>query len=334
MRTPRTGFRARDDLEPAVPDESRRRPRRWRHVLAALVGSCLALLIVTGGIVVGLRVSSSRPLVSPPSSSPHTTSAPAVALPSPSHTAAAPDSSSDSRNLRLSFAQLQAALGGRLGVTLMPIGGGGPAMSFGNWARGPAWSTMKVPLAIAALRQGDSASASEPIKIAITQSDNEAADAIWRGLGSPDTAAEKVDAVLQEAGDPTRVQSYRSRPEYSAFGQTVWSLENQTRFLAAAACDDRSAPIFDLMGQIASDQMWGLGTIPGARFKGGWGPLEAGGYLVRQLGVIDTGWGRVAAAIAVQPNSGTFTDGIAQLSQVGRWLKEHSAELPAGRCRA
>ncbi|MEN4450966.1 hypothetical protein [Mycobacterium sp. SM3041] len=216
----------------------------------------------------------------------------------------------------------------------MPIGGGGPAMSFGNWARGPAWSTMKVPLAIAALRQGDSASASEPIKIAITQSDNEAADAIWRGLGSPDTAAEKVDAVLQEAGDPTRVQSYRSRPEYSAFGQTVWSLENQTRFLAAAACDDRSAPIFDLMGQIASDQMWGLGTIPGARFKGGWGPLEAGGYLVRQLGVIDTGWGRVAAAIAVQPNSGTFTDGIAQLSQVGRWLKEHSAELPAGRCRA
>jgi hypothetical protein len=218
-------------------------------------------------------------------------------------------------------------------MTLMPVGSSGAPISLGDWTSGPAWSTMKVPLAMASLRQGDSTSIAETVKIAITESDNDAADTIWRGLGSPDVAAAKVDAVLREAGDPTQVQSKRSRPAYSAFGQTDWSLENQTRFLATAACDERSAGVFDLMGQIASDQQWGLGTIPGSRFKGGWGPLETGGgYLVRQLGVIDTNRGQVAAAIAVQLNSGTFADGVAQLTQLGRWLGEHSTELPAGRC--
>ena len=86
------------------------------------------------------------------------------------------------------------------------------------------------------------------------------------------------------------------------------------------------------MAQIVGNQQWGLGTIPGTRFKGGWGPSETGGYLVRQLGVIDTNRGQVAAAIAVQSNSGTVTDGIAQLSQVANWLRDHSAELPAGHC--
>jgi hypothetical protein len=299
-----------------------------------LVGSCIAILVVTGGVAIGLRVSLSQAGVSRPSSGANATSASAVALPSLAKTAAAPKSSSDSSNLRSSFAQLEAALGGRLGVALMPVGSSGTPMSFGDWANGPAWSTMKVPLAIAALRQGGSGTTSESVRVAITQSDNDAADAIWRGLGSPEAAAGKVDSVLREAGDPTQVQSRRSRPEYSAFGQTDWSLQNQTEFLASTACDYRSTPIFDLMGKIADDQQWGLGTIPGTRFKGGWGPLETGGYLVRQLGVIDTDRGQVAVAIAVQPNSGMFTDGIAQLSQIGRWLRDHSTELPAGRCPA
>lgn len=330
MRTPPS--RARDDLELTARNAAQRHSLRPRRVVAVLVGSCIALLIVTGGVVIGLHVSPSQAGVPHPPSAARATSQFGVTPLSPATTTLAPQSSSDSSDLRISFAQLQASLGVPMGIAVMPIGGSGTPMSFGDWASGPAWSTMKVPLAIAALRQGASAAAGESIKVAITQSDNDAADVIWRGLGPPETAGSKVDTVLREAGDPTQVQSTRSRPDYSAFGQTEWSLRNQTRFLATSACDHRSTPIFDLMGQIAGDQQWGLGAIPGTRFKGGWGPLESGGYLVRQLGVIYTNRGQVAVAIAVQPNSGTFTDGIAQLSQVGRWLKEHSTELPAGRC--
>lgn len=329
VRTSRADSPARDDLEPAARNASRPRPRRVLHVL---VGSCLATLIVAGGFAVGLRVSSSQARTSRPPSAAQSTDKSALALPNAATSAPARETSSDSSYLRSSFAQLQAALGVRLGVTLMPVGSDGAPISLGDWASGPAWSTMKVPLVIAALRQGDSTSTNESINAAITHSDNDAADAIWRGLGPPDIAAEKIDEVLREAGDPTQVQSKRSRPEYSAFGQTDWSLGNQTRFLAMEACDYRSAPVFDLMAQIVGNQQWGLGTIPGTRFKGGWGPSETGGYLVRQLGVIDTNRGQVAAAIAVQSNSGTVTDGIAQLSQVANWLRDHSAELPAGHC--
>jgi len=62
------------------------------------------------------------------------------------------------------------------------------------------------------------------------------------------------------------------RPQFTAFGQTIWALTDQARFTASAVCDSSNAPIFTLMGQVESDQRWGLGVIPDARFKGGWGP--------------------------------------------------------------
>jgi hypothetical protein len=189
-----------------------------------------------------------------------------------------------------------------------------------------------VPLAIAALRAEDTNEVTEPMRAAITQSDNAAADVLWQGMGDPEIAAGKVDAVLQEFGDPTKVQSQRIRPEFSAFGQTIWSLTDQTRFLAAAACDSRNEPILNLMDEIAGDQQWGLGSIAGTRFKGGWGPSEAGAYLVRQIGVLPVDAGQVVVAIAVQPQSGAFGDGTAELTQIADWLGKHAGALPAGQC--
>src|SRR4051812_14376186 len=51
--------------------------------------------------------------------------------------------------LAAGFAELQATQVGRMGLAIMPVGGDRPVV-FGNWTTGPAWSTMKVPLAIAA----------------------------------------------------------------------------------------------------------------------------------------------------------------------------------------
>ena len=67
---------------------------------------------------------------------------------------------------------------------------------------------------------------------AITESDNAAAESIWEGLGDPATAAAEVGKVLHDTGDPTMVESRKLRPEYTAFGQTDWSLTNQAMFLA------------------------------------------------------------------------------------------------------
>ncbi len=167
---------------------------------------------------------------------------------------------------------------------------------------------------------------------AITRSDNDSAEQVWESLGDPVTAAGKVQAVLSQAGDPTVVQSQRIRPEYTAFGQTEWSLSNQVHFLSQAACDAANAPVLDLMGQIEADQRWGLGGIPGAQFKGGWGPDANGKYLVRQLGVIPAGNGKVAVAIAAAPASGAFGDGTHTLDTMTQWISSHLDQMPSGTC--
>ncbi len=112
---------------------------------------------------------------------------------------------------------------------------------------------------------------------AITESDNAAAESIWESLGDPAAAAIAVGDVLHHTGDPTIVESRKLRPEYTAFGQTDWSLTNQARFLSAAACDPRDQPALDLMGQVNSDQRsWGVGPLPDSKVKGGWGPCTVG----------------------------------------------------------
>jgi hypothetical protein len=230
------------------------------------------------------------------------------------------------------FSQLKASVKATIGIVLAPVGGSGTPLSLGNWHSGPAWSTIKVPLVLAALREEQSPSVTKQMTAAITQSDNAAAEAIWVGLGDPATAAGKVEAVLAQAGDLTRVQSQRVRPEFSAFGQTDWPLANQARFMSAAVCDSRNKAVLTMMGQIDRDQRWGLGNIPGTRFKGGWGPSPAGKYLQRQMGLMITPRGTTVAAVAAEPHSGSYDDGIRVLNQVANWLANHIVMLPSGRC--
>jgi hypothetical protein len=143
-----------------------------------------------------------------------------------------------------------------------------------------------------------------------------------------------VEAVLKDAGAPATVPAERPRPEFSAFGQTDWSLTDQVKFLSWAWCDSANAPIFNLMGQVEGDQKWGLGGMENAQIKGGWGPTVDGKYLVRQIGIIDTPAGKTAVAMAAEPASGSFADGTRALSQLATWLGDHLAELPGGQCSA
>ncbi|WP_253849119.1 class A beta-lactamase-related serine hydrolase [Mycobacterium asiaticum] len=214
-----------------------------------------------------------------------------------------------------SFKELAATIPARVGVALA---NGTSVRSFGGWPTGVAWSTIKVPLAIAALR--DFPSAAEPLVTrAITESDNPASERLWSLLGEPAQAARRVQAVLAECGDSgTVVESRRLRPPYTAFGQTQWSLERQARF--AAGLDD--AFMLDLMRSLVPRQRWGL-AAEGVAAKGGWGPGVENGYLVRQFGVIAPG--QIGAALAA--DAATFEDGVAALSRLTEWLLGRLGDL-------
>jgi hypothetical protein len=241
--------------------------------------------------------------------------------------------SGDGAGLFVDFPALQRRVNASIGIALAPVGGSQTPLYLGQWRSGPAWSTIKVPLVMAALRVQDPPRVTAEMTAAITRSDNAAAEAIWASLGDPATAARKVDAVLSQAGDPTSVEFRQLRPQFTVFGQTEWSLTNQARFLAVAACDVRNAPVLTLMGQVIADQQWGMGTMAGTRFKGGWGPFPSGKYLDRQFGLVATPAGLTAVAVAAEPYSGSDNDGIRSLNEIATWLSGHLAMLPSGQCQ-
>jgi hypothetical protein len=123
------------------------------------------------------------------------------------------------------------------------------------------------------------------------------------------------------------------RHEYTAFGQTDWSLTNQALFLSAAACDPRDRPVLSLMGKVESEQQWGLGVLPKTEIKGGWGPSQSGSYLVRQIGILPSPKGLTVVAIAAEPDSGSFPDGTQNLTAIAHWLQDHLDALPAALCK-
>jgi hypothetical protein len=237
--------------------------------------------------------------------------------------------------LAAEFAVFSNGLHASAGVVVRAVGTGSVRqVALGNldFSDQPAWSTIKVPLVIASMRQRNADHPTTEMVAAITESDNAAAELIWEGLGDPATAAAAVGKVLHDAGDPTTVESRMLRPEYTAFGQTTWSLSNQARFLSAAACDARDQPVLDLMGQVTNDQRWGVGSLPYTKIKGGWGPSPSGRYLVRQIGVLLAPTGLTVIAMAAEPDSGTFADGTRALTQIGEWLHDRLNALPAAKC--
>lgn len=179
-----------------------------------------------------------------------------------------------------------------------------------------AWSTIKVPLAVAALR-GDPGLTAQ-MQQAVTASDNAAADALWSSLGTPEQAASAVQGVLAEAGDTqTTVPAEKRRAEFSTFGQTDWTLEAQTTFARGLQCLDGAGPVLDAMGQVVAGQDYGLGRFDGALFKGGWGPSDDGSYLVRQFGLVPADDGTlVPVAVSATAADGSYESAQGVLDRV------------------
>ena len=192
--------------------------------------------------------------------------------------------------------------------------------SFGVWSTGVAWSTIKVPLAIAALRAG--CASTDLVSASITQSDNAAAELLWSELGQPGEAAQRVQAVIC---DPTTVvESRRLRPEYTAFGQTQWSLARQAEFAARLPAIPDASPVVELMGNLTAEHRWGL-AAKGLAAKGGWGPGIDDNYLVRQFAIAPTGSG--TAGVALAANARDFDTALDSVDMLADWIVVNLAEL-------
>lgn len=218
--------------------------------------------------------------------------------------------------LEVSFDQLSAAVPADVGVA---IARPDRTYSLGRWWSGVAWSTIKVPLAIAALRS-DWLRAKDLAVQAITESDNRASEQLWSGLGDPMYAARQVQGIIAEGGDTaTVVESRRLRRGYTAFGQTEWTLQRQARFAAELPSIPESADVIDLMRRLSTGNQWGL-AAKGYAAKGGWGPGTHGEYLVRQFGIVPTPSGQWGVALAAEVHDGVFETGVDVLNTLAEWL--------------
>ncbi len=145
-----------------------------------------------------------------------------------------------------------------------------------------AWSTMKVPVILAALEAGTSDW--HAIDAAITRSDNDAAARLWDTL---DDGPAQVEAVLRRAGDPATVLEREPDPRgWSPFGRTVWTLEAGATFYRALARGELlgaadTKRVLDAMGRVVPEQRWGLGADPGRALQGRLGAERGAGRRLR-----------------------------------------------------
>jgi hypothetical protein len=221
--------------------------------------------------------------------------------------------------LRVDFERLAATAPANVGIA---IARSDHTYTLGRWSSGVAWSTIKVPLAIAALRSGRPRAQHLVVK-AITESDNPASERLWSVLGEPADAARRVQAVISESGDTaTVVESRRLRAGFTAFGQTQWALDRQARFAEQLPLVPDAAPVIDLMRQLTDGQRWGL-AAKGIAAKAGWGPGVRGDYLVRQFGIVPTQSGQWGVALAAEVHDGVFETGVEVVNALSEWLLGH-----------
>lgn len=229
---------------------------------------------------------------------------------------------------RVSFGRLERSLTGTSGVAVSAVGKGRPVVQLGSLSTAVAWSTSKVPVAMAVIDAGGESKHRADLRQAITASDNAAAERLWSSLGAGAKAAAAAEAELRAAGDGrTRMESRRLRSGFTPFGQTSWKLSDQVRFTAGMACVSSGRRVLDLMGQVISAHRWGLGRRSGTRLKGGWGPGSKpgvnGAYIDRQMGVVTVAGKQIAIAIATRPSDGSHETGTSHLTTIAKWVFAH-----------
>ncbi|WP_316670606.1 hypothetical protein [uncultured Propionibacterium sp.] len=235
--------------------------------------------------------------------------------------------------VRTSLERLVAAIPDDAQVSV--VGSDGDVITAGEVSESTAWSTIKVPIVIEALREGGD-ELDEQAREAITESDNDAASTLFATLGGGYQSSTRVDNLLREAGDETTLTLPNAAlGGDTGFGMTQWSSADQARFASWLACSDDEAAdhVYTLMSDLVDAQAVGIETVAGGHAKSGWGTNESTGVsTMRQLGVIDTGSGFIAMSIIITGDD--YQDVIGEITVLSDWLAGHEDELPTFRCGA
>jgi hypothetical protein len=239
-----------------------------------------------------------------------------------------------------SFSQLQRSLPEHVAVAVAPLGSRHVEVLGGDQpAHG--WSTTKVPVLAALIKargaRGLTATEQGWATSAITASDNGSILSLFGDLerirGGLVGASRYIEGLFRLSGDTDTVVATASPPAgaVTTFGQTLWTPSASVKFFSALArgcllSTLQTSYVLGLMQNIESSESWGLGSagFRAVAFKGGWGP-DAGGYLVRQAGIVNVGSPRaVAVAIVAYPSgSASFSSGVQTLSQTAVWLRHN-----------
>jgi beta-lactamase class A len=229
-------------------------------------------------------------------------------------------------------AQLDSALGvvlsgyDKSGVALLDLGSGAEYGLRADYASQSASMAkpMLVAMALRKARPGALPSdMDQAARKAITESDNDSADALWAYAGK--SAA--YDALAKELGlASTHADASRDwwswtwttpADQVALLGHLV---KHDSPALTQAECDY----ILDLMSQVRDDQAWGVGSprSEGAKawLKNGWVQFEStdGLWAVNSMGRVQGG-GR-DYLLAVMTRVPDFDTGKALTSAVGKWV--------------
>lgn len=176
----------------------------------------------------------------------------------------------------------------------------------GNVTGGPAMSTIKVPIAIAAERNGTA----NPVDVAdaLIWSSNEATDRLYAGLG--EDADAKIQNVIAEVSPAPTINAGDWWPA------NQWAVTGQAQFARKVECLDPDRSVIINMSNVVDEQRYGLGRLHGAMFKGGWSPMDDGQFYARQFGNFRTAQGSVGVAIAAQASNGSYATAQAMLNEL------------------
>lgn len=216
----------------------------------------------------------------------------------------------------------------KFGVHLEDTRSGGTYSFNGDYASQSA--SMAKPMVVAmALRKARadggelSPENTELAKKAITQSDNDSADALWAYAGGRPA----YDALAAELG----LADTHSDPGRDFWSWTWTTPADQVKLVKTLAeggnpalTDAECRFVYDLMGQVQDDQAWGVGQPRSdavkAHLKNGWVQFESTDKLwaVNSMGSV-AGDGR-NYRLAVMTRVSDFATGREITSEVGKWV--------------
>lgn len=209
-------------------------------------------------------------------------------VPAPSTSSPAPDPDSVRTQLDHAVDKTARKYHAKVGVA---ISAGDDTIAVGDKGKGPVWSTIKVPIAIAALKDGADKSL---VDLAIKESDNDAAYSLWSQVQWREGSADKaVEELLEDYGSHADIHD-------TAFGYSTWSLKDQAVFGAELPCIEEAGYVHRVLKDIVSWQKIGLSKEKRTRAKSGWGLDEDDNeYTYRQFGVHEVAGKRVGVALSV-----------------------------------